>query len=325
MKLENFFQILFMLAKINEASFVRFLEDHLQRLIANNPADRYTPLIAALTALLNDYKTAIDQRNLNQALQESRTMTVDQVIAEFKSLISRKHVDITDIWNEENPVYQEFFPRGLDEYNRANKGNVGSLINRFIAACDIHSHDLPVGFATPFTALKTSYESGRKAQLNMIGNTDGNRLDVAEKRLEVAIQATKNVHTIALDYLGKPEAVMVYFDQSIIRKPVKQNGTEPEPDLLADIVAPKSSVVILHGGFDANTSLHIVNTGSVDLQFYTANMPEDPVPGNALKLTPGEEGDALASELGASGNLFLMAYNADAVTTGSYEVSMDEY
>ena len=45
--------------------------------------------------------------------------------------------------------------------------------------------------------------------------------------------------------------------------------------------------MILHGGFDANTSFHLVNSGSVTLKFYTANLPENPVPGNALELAPG--------------------------------------
>ena len=71
-RLENYFKILFMLAEFSEASLVSFFEDHLQRLTANNPGGKYTPLITALTALLSAYKASIDQRNLNQALQDLR-------------------------------------------------------------------------------------------------------------------------------------------------------------------------------------------------------------------------------------------------------------
>jgi hypothetical protein len=77
----------------------------------------------------------------------------------------------------------------------------------------------------------------------------------------------------------------------------------------------------MHGGFDANTSFHMVNTGSVNLKFYTANMVDDPVSGNAIELAAGEEDEVLASELGADKNLFLMAYNAHETTAGSYEVT----
>ncbi len=322
--LVSYFKILFMLAEISEASVVRFFEDHLQRLIANNPGGKYTPLITALTSLLSTYKTSIDQRNLNQALQESETMTVDQFIAEFKALVSRKEGVIADIWDPADPIYQKFYPHGLDEYNRANKGNVVGFMTRFISACDLHREDLPDGFVTPFSILKTKYEPSRTSQLTLIGNTDGNRLNVIQKREAVAVQVTKNLLAIASDNLGHPEMVNVYFDQSIIRRPQHQNGAEPIPDVLDGVVAPESKVVVLHGGFDANTSFHVVNTGSVIIKIYTANLPDDVVPSNARELAPGEEDDVLGSQLGADGNLFLMAYNPDKTAAGSYEVSIGE-
>ena len=112
--------------------------------------------------------------------------------------------------------------------------------------------------------------------------------------------------------------------ESIIRRPQYQNVAEPVPDVLDGVVAPEAKVVVLHGGFDANTSFHVVNSGSVTLKFYTANMPEDPVPGNVLELAPGDEDDVLGSQLGADGNLFLMVYNPSANLTGSYKVSIGE-
>jgi hypothetical protein len=322
-KFEKYFMAMFLFARVNEANFVRFVEDHLQRLIANNAGGKYTPLITALTALLHDYKAAIDQRNLNQALQESKTMLVDQTMSAFKTLLCNKVFEIKKIWPETDPVFEQFFPHGMEEYQSATKGNFGSLMNRFLGICDLHEDDLPEKFTEPFILLKTSYETGRPAQLNLIGTTDGNRLNVAAKREAVTLQTTIHLLTLALDFLGKPEMVPVYFDQSIIRRPVKQNGNEPVPVVYSDAVAPGAKVVILHGGFDANTLIHVVNTGSVDISIYTANMVDDPVSGNALVLAPGEEDDVMASELGGDKNLFLMAYNGHATLPGSYEVSLE--
>lgn len=320
----NYFRTLFLAAYIAEANFIRFIDDHLHRMTNNNPGGRYTPLITALTAVLTPLKAAIDERNLNQSLQESGTMSVDQLIAEFRALVSRKEGVIADIWDKNNPVYQEFFPRGLAEYHQAVKGNILSLMTRLIAAINNHRNELPADFGVPFNTLKTNFESSRSSQLDRIADTDGNRVNVVQKREAVAKQATKNVLTLAGDFLDQPEMVNVYFDQSIILRPERQNGVEPEPDVFTDAVAAKASATIMHGGFDANTSFHIVNTGSVRLQFYTANMPEDPVPGNVLELAAGEEDDALASALGADSNMFLMAYNPDAAIAGSYEVIINE-
>jgi hypothetical protein len=52
-------------------------------------------------------------------------------------------------------------------------------------------------------------------------------------------------------------------------------------------------------------------------------MPDDAIPGNALKLAAGEEDDVSASELGAEGNLFMMAANEYATIAGSYDVNIE--
>ena len=89
-KFENYFKVLLTQKHISESNLMRFLEDHLQRLITNSPEGVYDTLIAALTIVLLEYKAAIAERYWNQAQQESRTKTVDQTIAEFMRLVSRK-------------------------------------------------------------------------------------------------------------------------------------------------------------------------------------------------------------------------------------------
>ena len=135
----------------------------------------------------------------------------------------------------------------------------------------------------------------------------------------------KNLLTIAMNNIGNPDAANVYFDQSIIRRPTRKpvEGQEEEEPLSGQVAAV-SKATILHGGFDANTGFTLVNSGSTVLQFYTANMPEDPVPGTRVELQPGEEVETYASEMGAEGNLFMMVYNTSTDTAGSYEVTINE-
>ena len=56
------------------------------------------------------------------------------------------------------------------------------------------------------------------------------------------------------------------------------------------------------------------------LQRRITNLLSDqtPVPGSAMEFLPGEQADVFASELGASSNLFLMAYNPDESKAGDY-------
>ena len=77
---------------------------------------------------------------------------------------------------------------------------------------------------------------------------------------------------------------------------------------------------ILHGGFDGDSEFHFKNTGETTLQFYTANLPDDPVSGTVLEIAAGEEATALASALGSEENMFLMVYNVGIENEGEYAV-----
>jgi hypothetical protein len=107
-------------------------------------------------------------------------------------------------------------------------------------------------------------------------------------------------------------------------KVVTTGGGGAQENIYTSEVAAKVKAVIVQGGFDANTSFMITNTGATALQFYTAASADGPVPGTVLELAPGLQKEVFASELGAEGNAFLMVYNPDENNEGSYEVVVGE-
>lgn len=98
---------------------------------------------------------------------------------------------------------------------------------------------------------------------------------------------------------------------------------EEEP-VFAGNVEPQTSVTIMQGGFDVNTEITITNPGPVNLQVYTAPSATNPGTMPVVLLKPGEQKTVFASELGAETNTFLMVYNPDETTAGSYEVVVGE-
>jgi hypothetical protein len=311
--------------KVSDDNMNRFSQDSLQRLIANNPVGIYTPLIDATTPAYNNYFKALNTEAHSASVKEGATVSVDQLKQEFINLVSMKEGIIKGTWGKDSPQYQQFFPLGVEEYHKSTKANIQMLMARWITACEDFVSELPASFADPFIAIRTSYETARTQQLNHIGTTDGNKLATSNMRSILEVQLMKNLITVALNNIGNPDAVNVYFDQSIIRHPSrKKEEGEPEEETLTGAVEAESKATILHGGFDANTSFTLINSGSTALQFYTANMPEDAVPGTRVELQPGEEVETYASEMGAEGNLFLMVFNTSKDTAGSYEVMINE-
>jgi hypothetical protein len=308
--------------KVSDDSMNRFGQDCLGRLIGNNPAGIYTPLIAPTTTAYNNYAGAIANETINTTIKEESTVTVDTLKKQFIDLVAMKEGIIRGTFGKDAAQYQRFFPHGVDEYHQSNKANIQTLMAQFISGCGAYRDQLPANFVVQFETLAASYKDARDLQLVHIGNVDGNKLVTASMRSILEIQLMTNLLTIAKNNIGNPAALEVYFDQSIIRRPTrsKTEGELAEEEPMSGQVAPESKATIMHGGYDANTGLSLRNPGSTVVQYYTANMPDDPVPGTRVELQPGEEVETFASELGAEGNLFLMVYNTSTTTAGSYEV-----
>jgi hypothetical protein len=308
--------------KVSDDNMNRFGQDSLARLVANNPGGIYSALISATTTAYNNYATALATEAHSASVKEGSTITVDQLKKQFIDLVAMKEGIIRGTFGKDSAQYEVFFPQGMDEYHQSTKGNIQMLMSRFLAACTDYRAQLPEGFSTQFETLVASYGNARTTQLGHIGTTDGHKLTTANMRNILELQLMKNLLTIAMNNIGNPAVLEVYFDQSIIRRPTrkKTEGELAEEEPMAGQVAPASKATIKHGGFDANTGISLRNTGSTVLQFYTANMPDDPVPGSRVELQPGEEVETFASEMGAEDNLFLMVYNTSSDTAGSYEV-----
>jgi hypothetical protein len=311
--------------RVSDDNMNRFGQDALQRLIANNPGGLYTALVGPTTTAYNNYAQALGTQSLSESTKEGATVDVDQLKKAFIDLVAMKEGTIRGIWGKDSGTYQKFFPHGVEEYHTSTKANIQTLMSRFVGACGQHSGELPADFDVQFKTIQGNYITARNLQLGHIGTADGNNLATANMRNILELQLMKNMLTIAMNNIGNPDALSVYFDQSIIRQSSKKKEEgEAEEEIMSGQVAAQSSATIMHGGFDANTSFSLTNSGSTVIQYYTANMPEDPVPGTRVELQPGEVVETYASELGAEGNLFLMVYNTSTDTVGSYEVMINE-
>jgi hypothetical protein len=97
---------------------------------------------------------------------------------------------------------------------------------------------------------------------------------------------------------------------------------EPQPETFTGIVKANTQVMIMHNGFDVNTMFIAKNPGPVPVDLYTAASATDPPPATRVRIEPGIQKEVWASELGADSNTYLMVFNADTTTDGSWEVTV---
>ncbi|MCX6270419.1 MAG: hypothetical protein NTU44_04210 [Bacteroidetes bacterium] len=202
--------------KISDDKLKVFSEDHIQRIIVNNESGLFSTIendtVKAHTAYFGD----IVSESANQAIQKSRTASVDNIIATFKAEVSRREGHIRDLFGKESPTYLEFFPLGINEYSTAIKSNMETLINRLVTTANRHATEVGADFVQAFTNIQTNYTSARSTQLNKIGEVKANKTTSKTTRTALEIQLTKNLHYIGYTYPGDEERCLSFFNQHVL-------------------------------------------------------------------------------------------------------------
>ena len=319
--LEVFFRNHFNTDKISDDKMDLFAQDHIARLKTNNPENIYDPVITDTETAYNGYFSSKTKESVSAAQKEAATVNVEKYAKEFVELVSMKEGIIRGTWGKESSQYQEFYPHGITEYTKATRATMNELMERYLQTATKYAAELPANFIDIFTALINNYTTSRNLQLGKMGDVSGDKLETAQNRDILETQLMSNVLVIANNNIGNTDVMKVYFTQHYIERSGRSQGDPLAPDeYLTGKVAAGGKSEILHGGFTGDSEFIFKNTGTTTLQFYTANLPDDPVPGTVLEIAAGQEATALASALGSEENMFLMVYNLDIENEGEYAV-----
>jgi len=318
--LENFFRNHFDSGKIGDDLFGLFAQDHIARLKANNPEGIYDLLMAPTEKAYNDYSDAKTTESLKIAQKEAATVDVIKYAKLFLGLVSMKEGTIRGTWGKTSATYQEFYPHGVSEYLRASRTGLIVLMERYIQIASRHMAELPDGFVALFTEVADKYKTSRGLQLSKMGDVSGDKLATARNRTVLEKQLMSNLLSIAKENIGNTDAMKVYFTQYYIKKTAKPGNPATGPGkTLSGTVAATEKQEVMHSGFNVDTEFRFTNTGATTLQFYTTNLPSDPVPGTVTEVAAGAGTTVFASELGSAENLFLMVHNPDTEKEGAWE------
>ena len=208
----------FLSLQTSDANFSKLAGTHLERLKANNTANRFESLILQTEPLYQAYITTLTTGSGTSSSKESKTVSTNEAIANLKAYISRKEGVIADKFPKKTPVYQEFFPLGLSEYRIASKKNMQVLAERFTKAAQTHATVLGKDMAKEAQALLEAYTSSRTQQLQAIGSVKGISGESKARRKALALQLYRNLLRMLLENVEQTESVKAYFDTSFLRK-----------------------------------------------------------------------------------------------------------
>ncbi len=311
----RYFKILFISLRVGRERLKNFTEDHIQRLNSVNPGGIFTTILTDVTNAYTAYFGDMADESLAQAVLEGKTVGQEAAMRALKLFISKAEGLISYTFGTDSEAYQEFYPQGAKEYSDANISELETISLRFINSATAHAASLPATFVTDATALRTTFINNRNAQLGQKGIVANERSQLSGTKLALCTQLTKNVLTIALQYVGDETKAAVYFDQSILEG--RSTGTETydvevAPNTLDNIASPDDDI-------PSYINLKIENTGSTNMQIgFCPNNTSYPNVPPGIVLAPGQEWNGTPADLGfaAGSNNYLNIYNQDGSAIG---------
>ncbi len=207
----------------------KFSLDHLERLRSNNKENKYDAMINETDTVYTSYFGAITSEDTNLSQQQALTLSKNQALNNFVEGVRQKEGFVRGTWGKNSPEYQEFFPRGTGEYSRATLANVETLMSRMVTAATKYKDTLGQPFLDYFTQLQSDFVQIRGAQLQKLGTVSDSKQITRENRRALTEQLSKNLLTLAIDFIGEPQRLNDFFDQSILRRGGRTFSTATEP------------------------------------------------------------------------------------------------
>lgn len=224
LNLHRVFDLWFDDPQITPARKLSFADDLRDRLAANNPGGAFNLILPQLDTALTAAGGATSSEAVALAVRKAAVQAKVILLAEIKTLISRRSGRIVDNFGKNSTEYTEFFPQGLTAYRDMAEAGVEAGLDTLIAAATKYDAQMQAEFET----LKTQWLAARQAAGDRIAAAsavDGNQ-NAALAALDIVLM--KVVYTAGLAFTGNSAMGPILFDQSRLY-PASQSADEEEP------------------------------------------------------------------------------------------------
>lgn len=181
-------------------------------------------MIQSLDVLLTELTGSVSAGSIEVASRIGKTVGVDDIMNNFKSIISDNEDFIAFKLKRKSPEFKEFFPLGKTEYTNVNKSNFETLAARFISVSNKYETLLGVNLSTTVQAVLDLFIATRKGQLQNIGGVKAKSRDVGQIRQSLEKQLQKTLFKLLDIYADNLQTVLDFFEVSLLmphKKPVK--------------------------------------------------------------------------------------------------------
>lgn len=277
-------------------------------LAQDNPGGKFDGIIAyldtklqLLAAEIGDVSTALGQ-------QKGSTITAKGVIAGFiKAMIDNEGFIARQLGGRTVPEYQEFYPQGKTEYDRANKTKMIDLTERVYDAADAHSAEIGTALADELKAFKADWVTAAQTQQTKIESVSDNRTERSAARIDVEIACLEGIHQVAAAFPGNVEKGSSYTPFHLLYPATHHTHTISSGNINAAGFA-----MAFNKSLTAGWKIKVTNlSDNADLGIKLMPTPIAP-DGSMLKVKANKSKIFKAEQLGDLANTYMMIQNLSA-------------
>jgi hypothetical protein len=216
MDLTRYFENPFDNERLGEGDFRTGAQFHIVSLQIKNPGGIYDTILAQTIPLYDILNSTVSAMKTEYAQQQGSTITTNSTRRAFMKLVRiREGLISATFGGTDSPQYQEFFPYGLKELNRAANAEIDLIAQRLINVAAIYAAQLGPTLQADLETARQAFVNARAAQITNMAETSTLRHRVRGARKALAEQLLRNLYTIGLHNTGNPEAVSSYFDVNL--------------------------------------------------------------------------------------------------------------
>ncbi len=229
---ENLFKNFFKSSLIIAARLYAFAQNTLNNLIIANGSGVYNDIIKELTDANTLLGTDLGLVDTNEAVKRGATLTNDQVLKKFSTIMSEEKPFIARaLGGEEDPRFIEFYPNGLEDYTNPTKTDMPVLTNRINTAAIKYEKELGISLFDKLVVLESQWTQSRDVQEKKKGSVADAKKVRDLHITDVQLVLTKTVHVVAAQAPGDVAHGAAIFDFSLLYPRANQKHTLLEGQL----------------------------------------------------------------------------------------------
>lgn len=243
--------------KISRTRKQAFGEDSLARIAVQNTNNQFDELLNKTETVQTALFGGITSQDTLKAMREARTRSADTLLKAFTSRNSRLNSYLVSTGTDQEDVYLEIFPGGVQAFTRDVKKENAELKMQTMLDAVTANADV-VGGANVVTEYKnfiTNYNKVRGDQQTKKGEISGGIVALNDAEAAWDDQMFSNLLTFAQLNRNQPDNVKLYMDPSLLEADERHTTTETGK--------VKGTLTDAEGHPLANVLVHVVD-GKVD-------------------------------------------------------------